>query len=236
MKGSRTYWRIVVAVVMIVLALVVPTTMRAAHASSDPASGVFPPDSIVFGMTYGEWSAVWWQWAFSIPVPTNPTYDTTGQNCGVKQSQPVFFLAGSATGAPVTRACTVPSTTPLFFPMTNVECSNVEAPPFFGATDAARLACAQGFIDDIGISTLKATIDGVDVKSLKHFRVASPPFDFREPAQNNIFGLPGVTSGRSESDGYWLMLMPLSSGNHTLHFEAGAGAAQNVTYNLTVMP
>ena len=152
----------------------------------------------------------------------------------------MFFLAGIATGAPVTRECTVPSDTPLFFPIINAECSNVEPPPFFGSTDADRLACAQAFIDDVGISTLKATIDGVDVKSLRRFRVASRPFDFRTPAQNNILFLPGVISGRSESDGYWLMLKPLFPGTHVIYFEGafvsgpGASFSQDVTYILTV--
>ena len=202
--------------------------------------GVFPPDAVVFGKTYEEWSAAWWRWNFSIPVPSNPTFDTTGQHCHVQQSRPVFFLAGIATGVPVTRECTVPSEKPLFFPIINAECSDVEAFPFFGATAAERLACAQEFINDVGISTLRATIDGVDVQSLSRFRVQSPDFHFRTPAQNNILFLPGVTSGRSVSDGYWLLLEPLSPGRHVIHFQGAvvsgpfAGFSQDVTYNLTM--
>jgi hypothetical protein len=232
MKGSLRYGQSVVAVVGIVLGLMVPATSL--------AQVVVPPDVVVFGKTYEEWSAVWWQWNFPIPVPSNPTFDTTGQHCGVRQSRPVFFLAGIATGEPVTRECTVPSDTPLFLPLINAECSNVEQPPFFGRTDAERLACAQEVIDGVSIDSLKASIDGVAVGGLEDFRVQSPPFDFRMPAQNNILDLPGVTSGRSASDGYWLMLEPLSPGPHVIHFEAvvvsgpGAGFSQNVTYNLTV--
>jgi hypothetical protein len=194
----------------------------------------------VFGKTYAEWSAAWWQWNFSIPVPSNPTFDITGQHCRVQQSRPVFFLAGIATGGSVTRECTVPSETPLFFPIINVECSDVEDPPFFGSTNAERLACAQAFINDVGIGTLEATIDGVEVGALSSFRVPSPPFDFRMPAQNNILGLPGVTRGRSASDGYWLMLEPLPPGPHVIHFQGAlvsgpfVGFSQDVTYNLTV--
>ena len=188
---------------------------------------------------------MWWQWDFSIPVPSNPTFDTTGHNCQVQQFQdsiPVFFLAGIATGEPVTRTCTVPSDTPLFFPIINAECSNVEPPPFFGDTPGKRLACAQKIIDGVGIGTLKATIDGVDVAGLKDFRFASPDFAFTMPAQNNILGLPGVTSGRSRSDGYWLMFKLLSPGTHVLHFEGrfvsgvGKGFSQDVTYILTIAP
>ena len=76
---------------------------------------------------------------------------------------------------------------------------------------------------------------------LKDFRFASPDFAFTMPPQNNILFLPGVTSGRSESDGYWLMLkLPSSPCNHMLHFEGrfvsgvGKGFSQDVTYILTV--
>ncbi len=240
MQSSMNFWRSAVTSIVIIFGLVVPTTMPLTQAGNNHNASVFPPYATVFGKTYGEWSAEWWEWNFSIPVPSNPSFDTTGGNCRIHQSRPVFFLAGTATGEPVTRGCTVPSEKPLFFPLINVECSNVESPPFFGSTDEERLGCAQAFINDVGRSTLNATIDGVKVKHLKRFRVESPPFDFRMPAQNNILFLPNVTSGRSASDGYWLMLKPLSPGTHVLHFEAAlvsgpfAGFSQNVTYHLTV--
>ncbi len=243
MKSRKLLGKAVMGGILLVgLTLLVATPLLtiAPHGWAQGSSGVFPPNAIVFGKTYGEWSAEWWQWDFSIRVPSNPTFDSTGRNCDVQQSPPVFFLAGIATGEPVTRECTVPSDTPLFFPIINAECSNVEPAPFFGSTDAERLACARAIIDDVGISTLKATIDGVDVPALRRFRVPSPPFDFTMPAGNNILGLPRVTSGRSESDGYWLMLEPLSPGTHVIHFEGtavfgpGASFSQDVTYNLTV--
>ena len=47
---------------------------------------------------------------------------------------------------------------------------------------------------------------------------------------------PGSGTGLSVSDGYWVMLAPLSSGRHTIHFEAlyKGASSQNVTYNLHV--
>jgi hypothetical protein len=237
MNSNTNYWQSIVAVLVAVLAPTVAPTTSFAQSFT-----IIAPDTAndQTGMTYGGWSAVWWQWDFSIPVPSNPTFDTTGQNCQVQQSRPVFFLAGSATGESVTRTCPVPSDTPLFFPIINAECSNVEPKPFFGSTVAERLACVQKIIDGVGIGSLKATIDGVDVAGLKDFRFASPDFDFTMPAQNNILFLPRVTSGRSTSDGYWLMFKLLSPGTHVLHFEGrfvsgvGKGFSQDVTYILTV--
>ena len=232
MKGSLRNWQRVVVIVGIVLGLMVPAPSL--------AQVVFPPDAVVFGKTYAEWSAVWWQWILSIPIPSNPAFDTTGQHCRVQQSRPVFFLAGAGDFQPVTRECRVPSDTSLFFAIINAECSDVEPPPFFGGTDAERLACAQELIDDVGVNTLSVTIDGVEVEDLSSFRVPSPPFNFRMPAQDNFLSLPGVTRGRSASDGYWLMLEPLSPGPHVIHVKGTlvsgpfAGFSQDVTFHLTV--
>ncbi len=174
-------------------------------------------------------------------MQSNPNFDLTGKHCQVDENANVFFLNGAPTTAAVTRTCLVSSTQPLFFPLINTECSNVESPPFFGATDQDRAICAAKLIDGVGISTLTATIDGTTLgsKDLSAFRFASPPFNFQMPARNNYLGLSGVTSGRSASDGYWLMLKPLGPGTHTLHLGAafvsgmGAGFSQNITYQLT---
>src|SRR5262245_11884284 len=38
--------------------------------------GVLPPQSNPYGASYGEWSAKWWQWAFSMPHTDHPLFDT----------------------------------------------------------------------------------------------------------------------------------------------------------------
>lgn len=201
---------------------------------------VIPPNGTVAGRTYGQWSAAWWQWDFSIPVPANPSFDTTGNHCHVSQSGPVFFLAGSATGAPITRDCSVSADKVLLFPLINVECSTLEPPPFFGSNETELRACAQLFMDGVPLSSLVATIDGNPiVTNLGLFRFQSPLYNFSVPG-DNILGVHGGSSGSSVSDGYWLMIR-LAEGNHVLHFEAEfvsppsvAGFSQDVTHNLTV--
>ena len=69
--------------------------------------------------SFRDLSAQWWQWALSIPAAINPVSDTTGANCMVGQRGPVWFLAGSITGVPTVRTCTVPEGVPLFFPVIN---------------------------------------------------------------------------------------------------------------------
>src|SRR6266403_5000882 len=67
----------------------------------------------------GQLSAQWWQWALSIPTSVNPQLDLDGKNVVVGQRGSVWFLAGIFGGGTVTRTCSVPEGTQLFFPVTN---------------------------------------------------------------------------------------------------------------------
>ena len=49
------------------------------------AAAVFDKYSRPFGLTYGDWTAKWWQWAYSIPKDVHPAYDDTGKYCTVSQ-------------------------------------------------------------------------------------------------------------------------------------------------------
>src|SRR5262249_11776095 len=44
--------------------------------------GVFTPNSSPYGKTYGEWSAAFWQWEFSLPVDHHPLFDTAPASTG----------------------------------------------------------------------------------------------------------------------------------------------------------
>src|SRR3954463_15944038 len=55
---------------------------------------VFPIESRPYGLTYGEWSARWWQWLLSVPRSKSAVFDSSGDNnANVNQYYPnVFFL------------------------------------------------------------------------------------------------------------------------------------------------
>src|SRR5438105_2653789 len=96
---------------------------------NDPNPGVvLTPNSAPGGLTYGEWSAKWFKWAYEPPPASSPVLDTTGQNCAVGQSGDVWFLAGTffispPAPPPVTRICTIPAGRRLFFPVGNAFCA-----------------------------------------------------------------------------------------------------------------
>jgi hypothetical protein len=123
----------------------------------------------------------------------------------------------------------------LFFPILNVECSTVEPPPFFGSNEAELRACAEGFLNDT--AGLACEIDGVSIQNLQAYRAGSPLFDFTIP-DNNILGL-AAGSGQAVADGVYLMLAPLSVGQHTIHFTGtfvSFGFTLDITYHLSVVP
>jgi hypothetical protein len=213
--------------------------------------GVFPPGP------YAEWSAQWWQWMYAIPAPVNPIIDTTGINCAQGQEGPVWFLAGTFGGA-ATRICTIPTGVSLFFPIANIifgagvgdcetpginpnSCEDSKVPSPTSARDAnvksvAALGAAAAEAEDNPVG-LEADLDDVPFTNLLDYRAKSPVFSVTAPANNVlnfVFGFhdPAGTYQPDVSDGYWLMLKPLSPGYHKLHFKAGDFA--EVTYHLTV--
>src|SRR5439155_9382309 len=96
-------------------------------------AGVAPPNSSAFGLSYGEWSARWWQWAYSLPVDHHPLFDTA--DCSAGQAGRVWFLGasfapsisdGGQIVAIATRDCRVPTGTALFVPVLNAEAATGE--------------------------------------------------------------------------------------------------------------
>ena len=176
---------------------------------------IFPADSKPYGLTYGQWTAKWWQWGYSIPKDINPAYDDTGKNCAQKQNGPVWFLAGTY-GHAVNRKCDIPAGKAILFPILNSECSFSEFPKL--KTLSELRTCAKTIQDQV--SSLKASVDGIPIPSLQEYRIQSPPFNFTLP-QNNILGLAANVTTQAIADGNWVFLKPLSPGSHKITFSGG---------------
>lgn len=173
------------------------------------------PGDRYHGHTYAEWSAAALQWSMELPLAGHPATDTAGFDVSAGQSGDVWFLV--APFGTVQRTGTIPRGTALFITLANVEVSSLESPPFHGATEAEQRTLARFIADHIVPTSLVCKIDGVSVKHLERYRFSSPQFDFTAPSPW-IFGDIGG-SGTSVGDGYYVMLEPLSRGQHTIHFE-----------------
>ncbi|MEP7218539.1 MAG: hypothetical protein ABI876_06460 [Bacteroidota bacterium] len=207
---------------------------------SDIVGGIYKPDSRPYGKSYAEWSAAWWQWVFSQPVTDasgkviHPLFDSTGANFNATTSTSgsVIFLGGSLSPkSPFTR--TIPSGKALFLPMLNTFADTTGG----WTPDSMRVAldAAVGKVTDVS-----AEIDGQAVATPKSYQFRSALFSTTLPDRNfyQYWGnpIPAGTIIPYLSDGYWLMLAPLSTGAHTIHFlgRTSDGILQDITYKLTV--
>ena len=135
----------------------------------------------------------------------------------------------------------MPAGKALFFPILNVifgsgtfDCDPTN-PGVPCDVDVLRSGAAS-FVDNPIL--LDANIDGQTLQDLSNYRAKSPVFSITVP-DDAIFGIPLTgTFTPQVSDGYWLMVAPLSAGEHTIHFAAttNLGFTVEVTYHLTVAP
>jgi len=208
-----------------------------AGAGIAPSNALADAELKVLGKTIGEWSVKWWQWALAIPALTNPML---GGDCEQGQQGPVWFLAGVWGGGTAERSCTVPKGKYILFSIANViwiqTPDDDELEPQCKGNETCWRQHANDFLPPSIGGELEATLDGNPIifnPNTPIIRSQSPVFTASFPP-DNVFGLAlsQLTGRPIVSDGFWVMLPPLSPGVHILHFEAGD--AQNVTYTLTV--
>jgi hypothetical protein len=200
------------------------------------AATVLAPHTSVAGKTLEEWSAAWWQRATEIPVADSPLFDETGAKAAAGDAGQVFFLFGkftnnsapSATPVTATRSATVKDNQYLFFPILNV----------IGADQPIETSRTMNADSVASYTELHASIDGEAVANLFDHREISPVFTITLPA-GDVFGAGPATFNDAAADGMYLMVAPLSAGEHTINFGGAQGKpdttfALDITYNLTV--
>src|SRR5918996_4493624 len=117
----------------------------------------FSPDTKPYGLTYGQWTVMWWKWLTTIPTRSNPAADENGENASLNQTDPsVWFLAGTLGGRTVHRKCTMPRGRSILFPVINYEMNSVEKPEL--RTESELIA--HVIKDENDITNLDAVIDG----------------------------------------------------------------------------
>ena len=227
-------------------ALATSPSLHSVVNANGPNPTVLPVGSRPYGASYGEWSARFWQWAYSMPIDQHPLFDTAG--CDEQQSGKVWFL-GSSFAPTVTdggqvvaiadRTCSIPSGTALFIPIVNSEASTIEG----NGTTEAELRAAADFFQDFA-QNLSCDVDGFVIQNLDGYRVQSPLFTFGPLPENNVlqwfgYDAPAGSTSDSVGDGVFVMLAPLAVGPHTIHFHGEVPAFNfllDITYHLTVTP
>jgi hypothetical protein len=208
--------RIIVLALSVILALVVAAPIAAGQEVSKDQD-------------LRELTAAWWDWAMTDPSPLDGPYTEEAAQCEGEFVDGVFFLAGSTSGDPVERTCTVPADTPILFPVVNAVCSEA----FNDPTPYTR--CATSLINRaLAGSTTFATLDGEDLESQ---RISSGLFDWTIESDDNPFGLEAGTY-EAASAGLWVYLPEgLPEGDYVLEFGGEfprVGFRQEITYTLIV--
>lgn len=219
-----------------------------ASAAGGADSSVYSVNASPFGASYAEWSARQWQWLFSLPVTAHPLFETA--DCSAGQTGNVWFLGGTFLSTEVgpgvflgeaSRDCTIPSGTALFFPIADVECSTLEGN---GETEEELRDCANFYADFIVPGSLVLEIDGERLTNAEDYRVESPLFTYGPLPEENVLGAPAGATTPAVSDGVFVMLHPLSTGTHTIHFRGvidvssigGPVFMLDIAYQITVVP
>ncbi|HXJ58688.1 MAG TPA: hypothetical protein VNU68_18685 [Verrucomicrobiae bacterium] len=211
---------------------VLVTTATSAWAVPNVSPGIIPIGAHAYGKSYGEWAAAWWTWGLTTPFSTSQITDPDGRYAAVSQSGPVWFLAGNFGGTTV-RNVTVPAGRALFFPIVNTFSGFL---PF----EEVDLPAARQFCKDSidSAADLACEIDGRSVVNLTSYREQTPVFRVTLPADNLFdpaFG--GMAIDPMVDEGIYLLLAPLTPGQHTIHWHGYLGSFDfelDVTYHLTV--
>jgi hypothetical protein len=231
-------------VLVMLLALLVPGPTVLAR-NDNP--GVTPPHAKAFGKSYEDWASAWWRWVVENPATNHPLLDGSGipgidgpgANCDAWQQGKVWFLAGNF-GGTVERDCAIPSGKAIFFPVLNSAVDNVGPPITDLPPEELRSRC-EAFVADP--EKLAVTLDGQSLKHLEDYAIKPTLFSYTVPdIPDNIYravlGLDfagDVLPPGAYSCGYYVMLAPLSKGEHTLHIEAeNDGFALDVLYHLDI--
>lgn len=183
-----------------------------------------------------ELSNGWWQWAMHFSDQKSPLNDRSGARCAAGQRGPVWFLAGGYGSSKIHRVCTVPPDKAIFFPLINM----AAWPEKGDRTYTCDQAKADAARNNETASGLFAELDGVAIQELRQYRVSS------EKCFNVFAQMPSAkrpyNAYPAASDGYWLLLKPLSKGHHVLKFggrynqndSAYGQMVQDIEYELLV--
>lgn len=189
----------------------------------------------VSGKYLHQYANMWWQWTRTMNHQDSAVVDRVGDKCHINQRGDVWFLAGGFGSSTIHRKCTIPSDKYIFFPIINMAYW-----PKKNHTPSCEKVKNNAALNNDELLSLHVELNGVTIPEAKNYRIKS----------ENCFDLFGLIPRElnpikvypSATDGYWLMLKPLSQGKHTLKFSAqynrqnGAFGkmAQDIIYDLEI--
>lgn len=210
---------------------------------------VFAPDASPHGLSYEDWAIRYLQWSLAFPATANPAADTAPPDTA--QPRGVWFLPTVTGDRTVTRQLSVPAHTPLLLSALSIRVNNTECPVDTDLTVEELTARAE----ELWSTALEAsvTIDGEPVEGLDDLQtspylVQTGPFPItladhdNQVAASGLTCVPdGATLEPNVARGIFLMIKPLSIGEHTVRIIGIAGPPEDpafvkdVTYEIEVV-
>ena len=225
--------------------------------SASSSSGqVLATSSLPYGLSYEEWSAKWWQWTLGQSTNNAELVGYPGICSGPASRVRLLagvYLPGAGGVTTETRKITIGEETPLFFPILSIWVDNSGCPTFNSPLLTSAELTAQAVGEWSAVTVTTCSIDGVEVAGLSDptnnaYLVQAQAFSYTTAEKDNVvagfFGEPcipgGLTIYPAVADGVYLMLSPLSPGQHTIHFVGVAGPVSSpfvkddITYEIKV--
>lgn len=173
---------------------------------------VFPGDN-VHSKSLEDYANMWWQWTYTMSKEDSPVRDRTGENCHIGQKGNVWFLAGGYGTSKISRECVIPEGKHIFFPVINMVYY-----PGKNRSLSCEDAKSAAALNNDELLSIEITVDSLISSNPNHTRISSEEcFDLLGliPKEYNAPRIyPAAT------DGFWIMLKPLSKGEHLLKFNA----------------
>jgi hypothetical protein len=187
----------------------------------------YSSDSKHAGLTYGQWTVKWWQWALSIPANQNPVVDETGKKASESQpKEEAWFLAGifsdeNESKKFPSRECSIPAGVPILIPVLNCEADSQYYPELKNDQDVLDHVHKQA-------ESIEKKEFYINDELIPPQRVHSEPpvFELNVHRDFDRFRNGGYT--RAAADGYWVFLKPLPVGEYALRF---SGSCENGRLN-----
>lgn len=209
--------------------------------SEEPRVQVLSAQDSIEGRSITEWTESWFRWNFTVPASQNPAL-VLEADCGVGQSEPVFFVPVYDGAKRYQRTCHLPASRPVLVPLWAVindyPCPDPDFEPAPGQSLEDFLAQGAMAYNAL-VQDLAVTLDGEAIDPTAH-RHTTGLFNFT--ADPSLVGkLPDAclqgTSQPGVSDGWWLMLS-LPPGDHVVHVTGvdPSNDAIDYTYRLAVSP
>jgi hypothetical protein len=179
-------------------------------------SGVVDASKRIAGFTADQLVGEEFRQILELPPDANPLLGN-GDNCLSAGHKDKVLILWTTPAPAAPTVCNVKPGTPVFFSTIFAECSSVEPPPFFGATEEEQRQCVLAFLQATRFDTILVSIDGgppVNI-GLDRFLAVSGQGTVELP-DPNILGVPGNRQATFVAGAYSALVRSLTPGSHTI--------------------